>query len=79
MLVDDRVELQYANTAAIDTSGYRLSPELCGHALNSRERSGSVYDKKPTPIRSRVSQKEHYHPWMCSLMHNPCSGGYTTC
>ena len=56
-----------------------LVPELCGHALNSRERSGSVYDKKPTTIRSRVSQKEHYHPWMCSLMHNPHSGGYTSC
>ena len=62
MLVNDRVELQYANTAAIDTSGCRLSPELCGHALNSRKRSGSVYNKKPTTIRSRVSQKEHYHP-----------------
>ena len=79
MLVDDRVELQYVSTATIDTSGCRLSPEPCGHALNSRERSGSVYDKKPTTISSRVSQKEHYHPWMCSLMHNPRSGGYTSC
>ena len=45
MLVNDRVELQYANTVATVTSRCRLRPELCSHALNSRERSGSVYDK----------------------------------
>jgi len=79
MLVNDRVELQYVNTAAIDTSGCRLSSDLCGHALNSRERSGSVYDKKPTHICSKVSQKKQSLPWNCFLMHYPSSKGYTLC
>lgn len=79
MLVNDRVELQCANAAAIDTSGCRLSSDLCGHALNSCERSGSVYDKKPIHIRSKVSQKKQPHPWNCSLMHYLSSRGYTLC
>jgi len=79
MLVNDRVELQYANIVTIDTSGCRLSSDLCGHALNSRERSGSVYDKKPTTIRSKVRQKKQSHPWNCFLMHNSSSRRCVLC
>ena len=79
MLVDDRVEWQHVNAATIDTPRCQLSLGLCGHALNSCERSGSVYDRKPTYIRARVSQKKQSRPWSCFLMHNPCLRGYILC
>jgi hypothetical protein len=43
MLVPNTVELQSSKTVTIDTSECRLSSEPCGHTLNSRKRSGSVY------------------------------------
>ncbi len=79
MLVNDRVELQSSKTVTIDTSACRLSAEPCGRTLNSRERSGRVYDKKPTIIYSRASQMKLYHPWVSFLMHYSCSGGGTLC
>ncbi len=79
MLVTDRIESQYVNTATIVTSGCRLSSELLGHILNSRERSGRVYDKKPILISSRVSHSKIGHPWAYLSVHYPCSVGYTRC
>ncbi len=79
MLVNDRVELQSSKTVIIDTSECRLSSEPCGHTLNSRKRSGRVYDKKPTIIYSRASQTKLYHPWVSFFMHYSCSGRCTLC
>jgi hypothetical protein len=79
MLVVDRIELRHNYAAKIGTSEYRLSSEPCGHTLNSCERSGSVYDKKPISIRSRASQKRVYYPWVDFLMHYSCSGRCTLC
>ena len=79
MLVTDRVEWHYVSSAIIDTSACRLSAEPCGPTLNSRERSGSVYDKKPTYIYSRARQKVPHHPWIGFLMHYSCSGRCILC
>jgi hypothetical protein len=63
MLVEDRTESQYLGIATIGTSGCRLSSEPCGHALNKRERSASVFGKKPVYICSRVRRKasQYFH------------------
>lgn len=79
MLVNDKIESQCVNTATISTSGCRLSPELYGHVLSSRERSGSVYDKKSIFISSRVSHSKPGLPWAYLSVHYPCSVGYTRC
>lgn len=79
MLVTDRVELQSSKTVTIDTSKCRLSFEPCGHTLNSRKRSGSVYDKKPTIIYSRASQTKRAILGLAFFMHYSCSGRCTLC
>ncbi len=79
MLVTDGIELQHVNTVAISTSGSRLSPEPYGHALNSRERSGRVYDKKSIFISSRVGHGKSSLPWAYFTVHYPCSMGYVAC
>lgn len=79
MLVNEIVELQSSKTVTIDTSEYRLSSEPCGHTLNSRERSGSVYDKKPTYYLFESKSNEAIHPWFSFFMHYSCSGRCTLC
>ncbi len=79
MLVNDTVELQSLKTVTIDTSECRLSSEPCGHTLNSRKRSGSVYDKKPTIIYSRASQAKTTILGLAFFMHYSCSGRCTLC
>ena len=62
----------------IDTSGLRLSSDLCECLLNSRERSGSVGIFKPCDISARVSQIHKGIP-SPSDMHDSCSSRYALC